>query len=89
MPLTMTPSEWKGSDNTPGSNPSTTETTHQYRVQGLPESHSALIGHKPGTHPVRWWFIVHRIPDVLGEWHGDYATPEEALAALSKDFPDA
>jgi hypothetical protein len=85
MPLTMTPSMWTG--DAPQLNPPTTENTVQYQVRGLPNDHHALIGHKPHTHPVRWWFVVHTSPDARGDWHGDYATPEEALAALSKDFP--
>jgi hypothetical protein len=83
MPLTMIPSMW-GSDDKP-----TAENTVQYRVQALPRNHFALIGQKPETHPARWWFVVHTLPDVQGDWHGDYATPEEALAALAKEIPDA
>ena len=85
MPLTMRPSMWGGDHN----DLPTTANTVQYSVHGLPESHSALISHKPHTHPVRWQVKHVTSPDVRGEWHGDYATPEEALAALSKDFPDA
>lgn len=84
MPLSMSPSVWNHGD-TP-----TSENTVQYTVRGFPNyDQFALIGHKPRTSPVRWQIRLKTIPDVQGEWYGDYATPEEALAALSKDFPDA
>lgn len=83
MTLTMSPSMWSEDDNTLRRTPQTTENTIQYQVRGLPNGHSALIGHRPDTRPIRWHVSHQTSPDVAAGWHGDYATPEEALAALS------
>jgi hypothetical protein len=73
-----------------GDDPPTTENTVQYLVRGfLNHNQSALIGQRPNTRPVRWQTRLQTVPDRQEEWSGDYATPDEALAALSKDFPDA
>ena len=83
MPLTLAPSIWTGGDGSLRYELPTTANTIQYLVQGLPDSHFALIGHNPDAHPIRWQFVYDTPTKPSGDWQGDYATPEEALAALS------
>lgn len=50
-----------------------------YDVLGLPEGHTIEIGENR-----RKWQIRRAISDGLyGDWVGEFATPEEALASLT------
>ncbi len=81
MPLTLVPSIWTGDSPDPPAG-----IAIQYRVQGLPDGHSALISQKANTNPIRWEVFHKRSPDESGEWQGDYISTEEALAALSTNI---
>jgi hypothetical protein len=61
----------------------------QYKVEGLPPGHEALIGKDDETDPPGWKIRLRRIAG--GEWadlgNGHYETPADALAVLQAAFP--
>jgi hypothetical protein len=80
MKLALRPTMWVKGGRRPVLS---TENPIQYDVTGLPDGHSAVIGHKPDTKPIRWQ-IWHEMPSgVFPHWQGDYETKEDALAAIS------
>jgi hypothetical protein len=50
-------------------------------ADGLPETDAAELAADNGK-----WRILRTRNGVRGEWTGDYATADEALAALQKEF---
>lgn len=73
--LTLVPDDAIGDGREPGTEPT------QFEVIGLPEGQCALICATCGQ---RWQILRGEpgTPRVWGSWEGDYATAEEALAAL-------
>lgn len=58
-------------------------TVHRYIVGGLPLGKQAAIAQRDDAW--RIWHVGDGSPD---EWHGRYATAEEALAALQAEWGD-
>ena len=58
-----------------------------FEVLGLPQSQQALIAN--GGHKRQEWEILRIVDGVHGEWSEAYGSAAEALAALSRDFPQS
>jgi hypothetical protein len=57
------------------------DTVYLYEVSGLPLGEQAWIAEMNGI-----WQISHTKNTVLGDWTGDYKSPEVALAVLKRKF---
>jgi hypothetical protein len=77
MALTLREKMWLGDGGT-----LSTKTPIQYEVVGLPAGQAALIGMMES----RWQIIHYKTTGDTAEWHGDFASPEAALAALRTDL---
>ena len=55
--------------------------SYRYQVQGLPDGEEADIAEFNN-----FWKILKVKDGVQGEWAGVYATADEALAALQKEY---
>ena len=77
MTLTLHEAGWNFSES-PGGR------AYMYRVDGLPFGENANIAEFN-----RSWRILRWKEDWHGNWTGDYATPEDALAALIEELLSA
>jgi hypothetical protein len=59
------------------------DTIIRYTVVGLPHGEQATIFRFGSS-----WQILRAFNDVSGDWDGPYATAEQAVTALQRDYPD-
>ena len=75
--LTKHETEWFAKESIEG-----TGRVRQYRISGLPPGEHALVA----EFPHRGWCILRWNDEWHGNWTGEYATADAAIAALSEEI---